>query len=346
MQRNQEQLWFSVNRQAMTLVELLVVCAIIGILAVLTLVVVNQVTTSAKVAKTRATIQKIDAAMQEIVESYEGKFSVIKRRVARDFPGPDFTDEDRQEIAAHLIRDLMRMEMPQNWGEVNAEPIEITRKDTKTGGRESPLRIYYQKEYDRVTNNGGKSEEPLDKEAFRAALLFLVIQNLNPEALEAFHGSEVADTNGDGLLEFVDAWGKPIQFLRWAPAFSDSDLQQNVLKKAGYTPTNRDANRSWWSIRGIDLQTAMEDASMEHPDLLDERVNRVSDVVGWFLFPLIYSAGPDGKYGIDDGEEGGEKPPVLEAGEILDPFGFPWGMPDGTKSHFDNIHNHRWYKSF
>ena len=30
-----------------------------------------------------------------------------------------------------------------------------------------------------------------------------------------FNDSEVQDTDGDGLLEFVDAWGQPLQFYRW-----------------------------------------------------------------------------------------------------------------------------------
>jgi len=32
---------------------------------------------------------------------------------------------------------------------------------------------------------------------------------------DAFNTSEVADTDGDGLLEFVDAWGQPLRFYRW-----------------------------------------------------------------------------------------------------------------------------------
>jgi hypothetical protein len=197
------------------------------------------------------------------------------------------------------------MEMPQNWAEVNADPMMAT-----SGGifsvAPSPLLTYYRDSYKKATASG----VPLDREAFRAALLFLIIQNLNPEALEAFHGREVAGTNGDGLLEFVDAWGKPIQFLRWAPAFQGSDIQSNAREL--------------------------------HPDPTDEREN----AIGWFLFPLIYSAGPDGDYGINEGKD---EAPTVGAGGILDPFDDPYitiGSPDGSGKHFDNIHNHQWYRSF
>jgi prepilin-type N-terminal cleavage/methylation domain-containing protein len=48
-----------------------------------------------------------------------------------------------------------------------------------------------------------------------------------------FTDREVQDTDGDGLLEFVDAWGQPLQFFRW-PILYHSDLQrgQNILSDA------------------------------------------------------------------------------------------------------------------
>lgn len=40
-----------------------------------------------------------------------------------------------------------------------------------------------------------------------------------------FTGKEVQDTDGDGLMEFVDAWGEPLQFYRW-PILYRSDAQK------------------------------------------------------------------------------------------------------------------------
>ena len=47
---------------------------------------------------------------------------------------------------------------------------------------------------------------------------------------EDFTDKEVQDTDGDGMPEFVDAWGQPLQFFRW-PVFYHSDLQrgQNII---------------------------------------------------------------------------------------------------------------------
>ncbi len=59
-------------------------------------------------------------------------------------------------------------------------------------------------------------------------LLYLIISTANyggAPALELFRPSEIADPDGDGLLEFIDAWGKPIQWIRW-PAGYPSDLNR------------------------------------------------------------------------------------------------------------------------
>src|SRR5262249_17242527 len=40
-----------------------------------------------------------------------------------------------------------------------------------------------------------------------------------------FRDTEVKDTDGDGLMEFIDAWGEPLQFYRW-PIGYRSDSQK------------------------------------------------------------------------------------------------------------------------
>ena len=41
---------------------------------------------------------------------------------------------------------------------------------------------------------------------------------------DSFTDREVKDTDGDGLPEFIDAWGEPLQFFRWPIYYIDSDL--------------------------------------------------------------------------------------------------------------------------
>lgn len=50
---------------------------------------------------------------------------------------------------------------------------------------------------------------------------------------DEFTDREVMDTDGDGLLEFVDGWGNPLQFFRW-PLLYHSDLQRGqVITESG-----------------------------------------------------------------------------------------------------------------
>ena len=43
-----------------------------------------------------------------------------------------------------------------------------------------------------------------------------------------FSTKEVQDTDSDGLPEFVDAWGQPLQFYRW-PLLYHSDIQRGQV---------------------------------------------------------------------------------------------------------------------
>ena len=52
---------------------------------------------------------------------------------------------------------------------------------------------------------------------------------------DEFTDKEVQDTDGDGLPEFIDAWGNPLQFFRW-PILYHSDLQRGqVITATGGT---------------------------------------------------------------------------------------------------------------
>jgi hypothetical protein len=71
----------------------------------------------------------------------------------------------------------------------------------------------------------------------------------------------VQDTDGDGLPEFVDAWGEPLQFYRW-PVGYHSDSQKGQASYAAKTETREksslDPNSelmapAWWAdISGTD----------------------------------------------------------------------------------------------
>jgi prepilin-type N-terminal cleavage/methylation domain-containing protein len=53
-----------------------------------------------------------------------------------------------------------------------------------------------------------------------------------------FTSKEVQDTDGDGLPEFVDAWGEPLQFYRWPIHYSSTPPGQGVDLQKGLAPYN------------------------------------------------------------------------------------------------------------
>ncbi len=68
------------------------------------------------------------------------------------------------------------------------------------------------------------------------ALYALLVEGRGPLASvftrDDFTSKEVMDTDGDGLPEFVDAWGQPLQFYRW-PVFYHSDSQKGTFPYSG-----------------------------------------------------------------------------------------------------------------
>ena len=52
----------------------------------------------------------------------------------------------------------------------------------------------------------------------------MIVSMGSPEAMEQFSQSEIGDTDHNGYPEFLDGWGRPIFFLRWAPGFCSRRL--------------------------------------------------------------------------------------------------------------------------
>jgi hypothetical protein len=159
---------------------------------------------------------------------------------------------------------------------------------------------------------------------------------------------EIGDYDGDGLREFHDGWGHPIRFVRWPAGFvpiqgADTDLQNDG--RSDRTQNTLPAN--------VDLDELI-------PDPFDPRNAHFTETgsYAFALFPLIYSAGPDGTYDINYGVDASGNPVSYSiTGGVLNPYlidaeGFIVARPQDSKDqlgalanseldHYDNIHNHR-----
>ena len=125
-----------------------------------------------------------------------------------------------------------------------------------------------------------------------AELLYMIVANSNfngANGLEYFRPSEIADTDNDGFPEFIDAWGKPILWIRWPAGYG-------VVNSSTMTAAQIDSSRP--------IDSALNDPTVPDPlDPLrtDYRWNHpgfANVSKPWMLIPLIISAGPDGYYDV------------------------------------------------
>ena len=295
-------------RSGFTLIELLTVIAIIGMLGAISITTVRGAIQSAKETQTRTTVAKIDSVITGIYEKYQYR--------KLDVSGTNYMDAALNRVFA--MRDLLRCDMPCTFKEVDAS--------SALNGAGSwdctPLQGVYRREFVRAGVTVPDAFVNLNAE-----LLYLVVMNADPEARSTFSDREVADTDNNGLMEFVDGWGNPIRWMRWAPGLVYSDRQP-------------------FCYEGDD-EVLPEDSDPFDP--LDIIWNLNSDGVdiggampGWFLVPYVYSAGPDGEYGLVVPEDLEQLPDW----NMNDPFTFSRSYPKDTAGSplnsgcKDNIDNH------
>ena len=281
--------------------------AIIGILTAAVMGALEMSRQSANEAKTKATIAKLNGIIMQRYESY------MTRRVGFDTTAMTPTQiqaaRANPKVAASYrldaIRDLMRMEMPDCLVDVTTGPIGFT-----WGNVPEPA---LHKRY---------AANPPSASFDSAQCLYLAVSMGSPEAMEQFQESEIGLVDGTHRV-FVDAWGTPIAWLRWAPGFNmpNSDIQSG-------------------------------DASTDSDPFDPLRLNfdpANPKLKGFQLIPLICSAGPNKTFGLTDLDSATPgSPPTrtiqLYTSNTINPFlDLTLGVPaTGTTAgmHFDNITNH------
>ena len=292
-----------------TLVELLVTIVVISILAGITLTAMGTARESARVRKTRATIATLHDLLMERYESYR------YRRVPISTTGLD--PDDAADLRLQGLRELMKMEMPDRWADVLLGPYPGPALDPVliVDGSNNPTRTALSEAYLRKYSAASPT---IANQGAECLYMIITMATADGEARSFFGDKEIGDVDNDGASEFLDAWGKPIPFLRW-PAGFVSELQ------------NGDAD---------------EDHDPFDPSRREPSAYR--------LVPLIYSAGPDGAFDViaNNVDKDFEYLVNLTTGK-LDPYvevlassGQQIGLQidtdvpsDGEQWH-DNIHNH------
>jgi len=84
---------------------------------------------------------------------------------------------------------------------------------------------------------------------------------------DEFTEKEIADTDGDGLPEFVDAWGQPLRFYRWPTRLIDPSLPLGT-----FSPNFATENDSTDLKTVLSVDRARVDVGVREVDLLERNV--------------------------------------------------------------------------
>lgn len=295
------------RRASFTLVELMVVTSIIGVLASAVLMAMYGVMEEAKAARTKAQIAKLHEMIMVKWQSYNTRTLRVRpaplpASATRRWPiipepfvdangngkwdtGESYTDHNGNgqydsgmaRVRLDMLRDLMRMELPDRITDLTDNPVVFhllgPAANPWPGAMPAPsLWQSYRRRADAaIKAKHGATASWTDPTKWTtthqgAECLYLVIMSIregDSRGIDYFKDAEIGDVDDDGMFEILDAWGRPIELLRW-PAGYESEIQP------------RDA-------------TVAYDAFDPHH--VDTRAT-------YRLIPLIYSAGPDGIYDI------------------------------------------------
>lgn len=361
------------RRGGFTLVELLVTITIIAILASVLLGTLFFAGEKARSARTRSMIARLDQAITIRWESYRTRrVPIDPQAVAGPFGlGLDPTNPHHVSLTRLLaLRELMRMELPDRWTDVTSDPM--IGATLLAGGLERPAlsRAYLERYLANIDPQSGTPAAP--SELYQGAECLYLIVTMggigdDVDSADKFRSADVGDTDQDGMLEFLDGWGHPIRFLRWAPGFV-SELQPDsnpltvddpstpLIENIDRGPMN---NHDPFDPLKEDLPESFLVPPIAPPKAFDLR-GYENPFAGFRMFPLVYSPGPDGVADIrpDIGLLPELASPFLDYAALAfpnDPFhdptvggtntldrfiGGPFDQDVDGLNHLDNIHNH------
>jgi type II secretory pathway pseudopilin PulG len=286
-------------------VELLITILIISLLAALILGVAAVAGETARQAQTRNVVTRLHALLSEYYGTYKNRRVQLRPEILEGIARSRHADYDTQPekgrarafARLYALRELMLMEVPERWSdvllsEVPANPSGLNdarfpfyqdlRGNSPTG-RTSLANIYLRRyaamasRNNAVTGNRNTREEILANQGAECLYMIITMACGDGEARTQFGENDIGDTDGDGAPEFLDAWGQPIEFLRWAPGF-DSSIQLNANQ---FLPLP--VNDAWKSA-----------AANDHDPFDLFR----TDPPAFRLEPLIFSPGGDELIGV------------------------------------------------
>lgn len=340
-------------KRAFTLMELLIVIAIIAIIAGMVVTGLAAATNMAREDRTQSIVMKIDTLISEKWESYRTRAVSLRASAGmhavdetyidangngnydagetfQDRDGDGVYDYGSARLRLYALRELQRVELPERISDLctDAELLDLgADNDLDTINTTNVKMVSGQpvpsvaKSMKRLAARPGGSWSNDHQGSECLYLILSTMKDGDKSALEFFQPDEIGDTDGDLRMEILDAWGRPIEFLRWCP---------------GYTKEQQAVTEQTEDVTHLD---PLDPLKVDGGDTYDIR-------------PLIFSAGPDGQYDIailTAGPTAGSTFAYSTLTPANNPFyvatpamsGTPWDTNgNAVEEWFDNITNH------
>lgn len=200
-------------RRGFTIVELMMVIAILLFLIATSAFVVRNIGNKAREKATMATIVKTNSLLTQRIQAFhktlestrtqkllQSRMAAKRAQLVNTTGNKKFQVISQPVIEIMVKKDLFREQFPQFVGDnvqVNAAMDALAGTSGTAGNAGS---------------DGGAS---ISAEYLYYTLTQFDALGISPVGEDAFTASEVRDTDGDGLKEIVDGWGKPLRFYRW-----------------------------------------------------------------------------------------------------------------------------------
>lgn len=204
-----------------TLVELMTVMAVIAILVGMMAVMMGSVRESARINQTRSLIATIDEILMTKWESYAHRPLPVTIPDLATYPNERIEVPPRESARVRLmmLRDLMRMEMPDRYSDISTASTIVARAIRSDGSSQSfvNLPVAWMPPA-AVANYSSRVTSNADRLNGSSEMLYLILSTTSfngISALELIPKRNIGDTDGDGMLEILDAWGNAIGFIRW-----------------------------------------------------------------------------------------------------------------------------------
>lgn len=290
------------RRSGFTLIEILVVVGIILLLMTISVGALRSAIGTARQNQTEATIMKVNGLMQQRLDAFyrameRTNLQQAKDKMKRDWYSTyNFVPPDAA-IEVMTKKSIIQSRFPQNYLERNLltnPPMGAT----VVAANHKP-----------VTES--------------ASLLYWILTNsevygVGPVDESEFSSTEVRDTDGDGLLEFVDGWGRPLRYYRWPthlfrPGNTVTNVSPGVDSSGNLTAVDRTfATLIWSGLPALPTAAGEFDPLVRDPDDPTGQLLRfvtlnptaMTGVQNFYGTPstynafLIISAGPDGNLGM------------------------------------------------